>query len=156
MAIDTYPEPDQWRKSHAIQSLQVLTQSYSPTYILVFLVVTFILPFLPVSYVHFLPHSCYMPHSSNLPSLHYNYYTWRRVHVMNLLIMQCSLTSCLSFVQIFSSAPRSETPLVMFLNVGVKISQTYRTRGKILVLCIFSYVLSWIADEKTKKLLIEW
>jgi hypothetical protein len=40
------------------------------------------------------PHSCYMPCPSHLPSLDHSNYTWRRVQVMKLLIMQFSPTSC--------------------------------------------------------------
>jgi hypothetical protein len=35
-----------------------------------------------------LPHSCYMPYSSYPPWLDHSNYTWRRVQVMKLLVMQ--------------------------------------------------------------------
>jgi hypothetical protein len=39
-------------------------------------------------------HLCYMPFPSRPPLLDHSNYTWRRVQVMNLLIMQFSPTSC--------------------------------------------------------------
>jgi hypothetical protein len=41
-----------------------------------------------------LPHSCYMPYSSHPPWLDHSNYTWRRVQVMKLLVMQFSPISC--------------------------------------------------------------
>jgi hypothetical protein len=41
-----------------------------------------------------LPHSCYIPCPSHSPWFHHSNYTWRRVQVMKLLIMQFSPTSC--------------------------------------------------------------
>jgi hypothetical protein len=40
------------------------------------------------------PHSCYVPCPSHPPCLDHSNYTWRRVQVMKLLIMQFSPTSC--------------------------------------------------------------
>jgi hypothetical protein len=63
------------------------------TYIrlLIFLVVSFLLAFPPISYMHSSsPHSCYISRLSHPTLLHHSNYTWRRVHVMNLLIMQLS------------------------------------------------------------------
>jgi hypothetical protein len=40
------------------------------------------------------PHSCYIHCPSHPPWLDHSNYTWRRVQVMKLLIMQCSPTSC--------------------------------------------------------------
>jgi hypothetical protein len=41
-----------------------------------------------------LPHSCYMPCPSYPPWLDQSNYTWRRVQIMKLLIMQFSSVSC--------------------------------------------------------------
>jgi hypothetical protein len=38
--------------------------------------------------VSFIPHYCYMTCLSNTPWLHDSNYTWRRVQVMKLLVMQ--------------------------------------------------------------------
>jgi hypothetical protein len=35
-------------------------------------------------------HSCYMPRPSHPPRLHYSNYTWRRVQIMELSVMQFS------------------------------------------------------------------
>jgi hypothetical protein len=42
----------------------------------------------------FSPHSCYMPCPFHTPWLDHSNYTWRRLQVMKLLIMQFSPTSC--------------------------------------------------------------
>jgi hypothetical protein len=45
--------------------------------VLVFLVVSFLLDFPPISYTHSSsPHSCYMPYSSHPPWLDHSNYTW--------------------------------------------------------------------------------
>jgi hypothetical protein len=44
----------------------------------------------------FSPHSCYLLHPSHPPWLDYSNYTWRRVQLMKLLIMQFSPTSLLT------------------------------------------------------------
>jgi hypothetical protein len=41
-----------------------------------------------------LPYSCYMPRQSNPSWLDHSNYTWRRVQVMKLLVMQVSPVSC--------------------------------------------------------------
>jgi hypothetical protein len=66
----------------------------SNPYVFVFLVVSFLLAFPPISYVHSSsPHSCYMLFQSHPPWLDHSNYTWRRVQVMKLLVMQFSPTS---------------------------------------------------------------
>jgi hypothetical protein len=108
-----YPEPDQSSPYHPILSLRSIL-ILSPTYVWVFLVVSFILVFpLNTICVPLLPHACHMPWPSHLPRLDHSNYTWRRVRVMKLLIMQFffNLLSLHPFlIQIFSSAPCSQTP----------------------------------------------
>jgi hypothetical protein len=59
---------------------------------LVFLVVSPLLAFPPMYYVHSSPpHSCYMPCPSHPPRLDHSNYTWRIVEIMKLLIMYFSL-----------------------------------------------------------------
>jgi hypothetical protein len=71
--------------SISVRSILILT----PTYVLVFLVVSFLLAFPSISYLHSSSlHSCY----TSCPSHHH--YTWRGVQIMKLLIMQFSSTSC--------------------------------------------------------------
>jgi hypothetical protein len=64
-------------------------------YIFVFLVVSFLLAFPPISsmYIHLRFHSCYIPCQSHPPWLDHSNYTWRRVQFMKHLIMQFSPTS---------------------------------------------------------------
>jgi hypothetical protein len=91
-------------------------QYYSPTYILVFLVVSFLLT--SHQYPICIPslHSCYMSCPSDPPWLDHSNYVWRGVQIMKLLIMQFFLqppiTSSLCDTNIFSSAPCSQTPSV--------------------------------------------
>jgi hypothetical protein len=62
-----------------------------------------------ILYAFLFLHSCYMP-----CSLDRSNYTWRRVQVTKLVIMQLSPTSC-QILQIFSSAPCSQTLSVCVL-----------------------------------------
>jgi hypothetical protein len=73
----------------------VHTTPSRPTYILVFLVASFLLIShqYPI-FISLFPHSCYMPCPSHPPWLDHSNYIWRRVQVMKLLIMQFSPTSC--------------------------------------------------------------
>jgi hypothetical protein len=58
----------------------------SLTYVLVFQMVSFLLDFLPISYMPSSSlHSCYMPRPCNPPWLDHSNYTWRRVEIMKLL-----------------------------------------------------------------------
>jgi hypothetical protein len=93
MSTGPYPEPEQSNPYHPILLLYNPFYHYPPTYVLIFIVVSFLLAFQPKSYMHSsYPHSCYMPCQYHLLLDHFNY-TWRRVHVMKLLIMQFSPTS---------------------------------------------------------------
>jgi hypothetical protein len=66
-----------------------------------FLVISFLLDFPPKSYMlSFSPLSCYRTCPSH-PLLDHSNYTWRRVQVMKLLIMQFSPTSC-HFISLWS------------------------------------------------------
>jgi hypothetical protein len=68
---------------------------YPPTYVLVFLVISFLLAFASISYMHSTsPHSCYMPCPSHPPWFDHPNFVWRGVQIMKLLIMQFSLTFC--------------------------------------------------------------
>jgi hypothetical protein len=60
---------------------------YPPTHVLVFLVVSFPLAFPPIIYTRSSsPLSCYMARLSH-PRLYYSNYTWRRVQITKLLVM---------------------------------------------------------------------
>jgi hypothetical protein len=79
---------------HTIPSYTFLSK-ISKTYVFVFLVVSFLLAFPLLSYIHSSsPHSCYMPCSSHPPWLGHSNFIWRRVEVMTLLIMKLTATSC--------------------------------------------------------------
>jgi hypothetical protein len=79
-----------------------------------------------------LPHSWYMPSPSHPSWIDHSSYTWSTSYeaphyaaFSNLLLLHPSL------VQIFSSTSRSQTPSI---NVREKVSQPYKTTGKIIVL----------------------
>jgi hypothetical protein len=96
------------------------------TYILVFLVVSFLLASPPISYMHsFSPHSIYMPCSSDPPWLDHSTYVWRGVQIMKLLIMQYSRIFC-HFISLRNKYPLSTLfsntlSLCSSLNVGDKV-----------------------------------
>jgi hypothetical protein len=52
LSTGPYPEPEQFSPYHLIRFLSGPFQYYSPIYVLVFLVVSFLLPFPPKSYMH--------------------------------------------------------------------------------------------------------
>jgi hypothetical protein len=61
---------------------------------MVFLVGSYPLAFPPITYTHSSsPHSCYMPRPSYPPRLDYSNYSWRRIQITKLLVMQFSLIS---------------------------------------------------------------
>jgi hypothetical protein len=77
------------------------------THILVFVVASFFLAFPPISYMHSSSSpSRYIPCPSHPPWLDHSNYIWQRIQVMKILSLR------LSSVQIFSSAPCSQTPSV--------------------------------------------
>jgi hypothetical protein len=58
-------------------------------------VVSFPLAFPPIIYTRSSsPHSCYMASPPHPPRLDYSNYTWRRVQIMKLLVMQFSPFTC--------------------------------------------------------------
>jgi hypothetical protein len=78
----------------ATSYLHKINFNITPTYVLVFLVVSFLLSFPLISYMHSTsPHSCYMPCPSHAPWLDHSNCASRSVQAMKLLIMQFSPTS---------------------------------------------------------------
>jgi hypothetical protein len=89
-AIPIQSTPPHPTSTRAIQILY-----YPPTYISVFLVPSLPLAFPPTTYTRtFVLHSCYMPRPSHSPRLFCSNYTWRRVQIMKLFVMQFSPFSC--------------------------------------------------------------
>jgi hypothetical protein len=88
------------------------------TYVLFFLVVSFLLAFPPISNMQSSsPSSCYIPFPSHPPWLLDSNYTWRRVQVMKLLIMQFSPTSC-HFISLRSKySPQTPSGLIIILTM---------------------------------------
>jgi hypothetical protein len=72
-----------------------------------------------------------MPCPSHPPSLDYSNYTWRRIQVMKLLIMQSSPTSRHFGPNILLNTLFSNTlSLCSYREVRDKVSHSYRTTGK--------------------------
>jgi hypothetical protein len=82
----------QFNPHHPILSLQDPSYYCPPTYVAVFPVISF--PQYPIR-IPFRPHSCYILCIYHPTWLDHCNYTWRRVQVTKLLIMQFSPTSCL-------------------------------------------------------------
>jgi hypothetical protein len=84
---------------------------------LVFLVVSFSVAFPQITYMHSSSApSFHMPSPSHTPSLDQSNYTWRKLQITKLLVVQFSpLHSHLSSVKILSSVSCSQTPSVNFL-----------------------------------------
>jgi hypothetical protein len=92
------------------------------------------------------PYSCYMARPSHPSWLDYSHYTWRRVQVTKLLIMQFSPTSCLRppvssslfGPNILLNTLFSNTlSLCSSLNVRDQVSHPHTTTEKIIVFFIF-------------------
>jgi hypothetical protein len=79
-----------------------------------------------------LNHSCYMSRPSHPPRLHNFNYTWRRVQVMKLLIMQFSPTSC-HFISLRSNLFSNILSLRSSLNVRDQVSHPYKATGRIII-----------------------
>jgi hypothetical protein len=88
-------------------------------------------------------HSCYMPSPCHPVRLDYSNYTWQRVQITKLLVMQffplsrhlISLRSKIFLSTLFSNT----LSLWPSLNVRDLVSHPYRTTGKIIVLYILIY-----------------
>jgi hypothetical protein len=106
---------------------------YPPTYVLVFLVVSFFLAFAPITYTSSSSfHSCYIPRPSQPPRLHYSNYTWRSVQITKL-VMQFPPSTLLGPNILLSTLFTKTLSLCSCLNVRDQVSHSYRTRGKIIV-----------------------
>jgi hypothetical protein len=81
-------------------------------------------------------HSCYMPCSSHPPWLDHSNYTWSRVQVMKLLIIQFSWTSChfISLRSKYSQRPVLKHPQSMFLQVDSRIPDDRQSKKKAIIL----------------------
>jgi hypothetical protein len=140
-----YPEPDQSSPYHPILPLQDLSKYYPPTYIFVFLVVSFILPFSPIIYV-----------CSSSPFMLHDLLILLDLTILIKLGHEYKLRSAwlCSFLHppvtwsLFSpNIPLSTLFSITFslcssLNVRDQDSHSYRTIGKSIVL-YFNFYYSW-------------
>jgi hypothetical protein len=88
-----------------------------------------------------------MPRPSHPPRLDHSNYTWRGVQFTKFLLMQCSPPTR-HFVQISSSAPCSQTPLV---HVSTLMSETrfhIRTEPQAKLSCLFPFLHFFTIDGK--------
>jgi hypothetical protein len=74
-------------------SLQV--PCYPPTYVLVFLIlISPLISYQQHTYARLLSHSCHMSRPPHPPRLHNSNYTWQRIQITQLLVMQFCPNSC--------------------------------------------------------------
>jgi hypothetical protein len=132
-------------QARSIQSVPPRQQDPS-TYVMAFLVVSLLLAFPPVPYMHSSSsHSCYMFCPSQPPSLDHSNYILRQAQALNHLIMQfsqISVTSPLYSSNMLLNTLFSNTlESILFLNVRDQFSHRDRTTGKIVILytliCMF-------------------
>jgi hypothetical protein len=138
-------------------SLWDLSYYYPPTYVLIFLVISFLLAFPPITYKH----------SSYLPSV---------LHALPIIILdfitliictfqrkapRCAVFSILLslnpfLVQIFFSASRSKPPSICAPPLmWDQVSHSYSTTGEIMVL--YSQIFTFLDDSwKDRRLWTEW
>jgi hypothetical protein len=130
-----YPEPNQSSPHHLILSIQDPSQDYPPTYVLVFLVVSFPLAFLPITYMH----SSYPLFILHPPTrlIFFNMTTLITGEECNSQssslrsFLHPPVTSSLLNPNILLSTSFSNTPsLCSSLNVGDHVSQQYTATGK--------------------------
>jgi hypothetical protein len=128
------------------------TPQYFPTYFYIFLVISFILTFPPISYKRSSsPHVCCMHYPSHCPWLDAWNYTWRRVHVMNLLVVRISPTArhFIFFGINILNTPFSNTyGLCSSLNIRDQVSHPYRITHKSMVFVLIFTCLNSRRDNK--------
>jgi hypothetical protein len=126
----------------------------------VFLVISFPLAFLPITYTR----SSSLPFVPHVPPPHpprlYNFnYTWRREHIMKLLVMQLSPPSSHSIPlwYKYSQHPVPKHPqfLCSSLTVRVHVSHPYRNTGEITVLYILTFTF-FDSRREDKRFWTEW
>jgi hypothetical protein len=86
------------------------------------------------------PHSCYMLCSTHYLWMYHPNYAWRRVRIMELLIMRLSPTSYYFITDWFKYSPQH--PLLRHINVREQISQPHKPLAKIIVLSILIFKFS--------------
>jgi hypothetical protein len=95
--------------------------------------------------VLFLPHSCYMPRPPLPSRLDHSNYTWRRVQITMLLVIQFSpFSRHLIHLQskfLLSTLFSNTLSLCSSLNARDQVSHPYRSTGKIIVLYILILAL---------------
>jgi hypothetical protein len=112
-------------------------------------VASLLLSFPLIFYTHSsFPHSRYMLYPFHLPLLDHSNYTWRRVQVMKLLVMQFSPPSR-HLIPLQAKYPPQHPQSMFCLNVRGQVSHPYRTRGKIIVLYILICTLLGSRQDNT-------
>jgi hypothetical protein len=114
----------------------------------ILLVISFLLDFPQKSYMYFSSRYAYfMPCPSHPPWLDHSNYTWRRVKVMKLLIMQFFLTFY-HFISLWYKYSPQHHVHCSSLNIVDQVSHPYKTARKIIVLVSIVFirqeVLNWM------------
>jgi hypothetical protein len=152
-----HPEPDQSTAYHPITPLQDPYWYYSPTYVLVFLLVSLLQAFTLIKYMRSSPpHSCYKPCTPHTPRLdHSNYrllgeeYKSWNSSLRNFL--HSPITSSLFGPNIAISTLFSNTfSLCSFLSVRYRASQPCRTTDKIIFIHILIFNFVWFVKVTMK------
>jgi hypothetical protein len=153
-----YPEPDQFSPCHSILPLLDPFQYYPPTYVFVFLVVSFLLAFPPVFYVHSSSPQFVLHALGIWFSLTWSFCLARSTsyEAPNYAVSSNLLSLHLSLDRGFSSAPCSQTPSVCVpLVMSETKFRTQRTTGKIIVLYILIFIFL-DSRREDKRFWTEW
>jgi hypothetical protein len=97
----------------------------------------------------------YMPRPSHLPQLEHTNYTWERRSPL-CSFLQPPVTSSLFSTNILLSTLFSNTlSLYSSLNAKDQVSHAYRTKGRIIALCVLIFKL-FVSRRNDRRFCTEW
>jgi hypothetical protein len=141
-----------------VHSTQSCLSKIHPTvihpHVLVFLVVSFLLDFPPITNMHFSStHSCYTPCPSHPPSLNHSNYTWQRVQVYGVKIRTHDLSTyrffkiLFTYITLLSSQSQFHTTMFCLLCHRFSVITILGLRA-VLVFIMFFYLCSTLHNFK--------